>query len=227
LPVAAELVRPWRGVSAEQRIAARRERLLAAALEVFATRGFHASKVRDVCHEAGLTERYFYESFDEKETLLATLGERIVADFVAAAGPSLARLTTEPDAAIAGAARAIVHSLTDDPRRARIVFVEVVGVSPALEDRRRAVIGSLVDVIRTAAREGFGAWARESVEVELVARAVVGAGAELLVAYVRREMVLDQDDLIEHLGNVLMRARPLLEAMASQRASTEHGDRSV
>jgi AcrR family transcriptional regulator len=221
MPASAELVRPWRGVSAEQRVAARRQRLLAAALEVFATRGFHASKVRDVCREAGLTERYFYESFDDKEALLGALGEQIAADFVTAATPSLGLIDRDPDAAIGGAARAVVHSLTDDPRRARILFVEVVGVSPALEDRRRAVIGSLVDVIRAAVAQVFGGWARESVEVELVARAVVGAAAELLVAYVRREMVLGQDDLIEHLGNVLMRARPVLEAMASQRASRE------
>jgi AcrR family transcriptional regulator len=73
-------VRPWRGVSATERTAERRERLIEAALEVFATRGYSASTVRDVCREAGLTERYFYESFRNREALLAALADRIVDD---------------------------------------------------------------------------------------------------------------------------------------------------
>lgn len=211
-----ELVRPWRGLSPEQRVAERRERLLASALEVFATQRFHASKVRDVCREASLTERYFYESFEGKEALLAALAERIVADLVTAVAPSIALLDSDPDAAIDGAARAVVCSLTDDPRRARILFVEVVGVSPELEDRRRLVIGALVDVFRGGIANAFGPWALESVEVELIARAVIGGAQELLFAYVRDELPIDQEGLVASIQRLFARARPVYEAIASE-----------
>lgn len=214
---APDLVRPWRGMSVEQRVAERRERLLAAGLEVYATHGFQASKVSDVCASAGLTQRYFYESFADKEALLWAVAERIVADFVAAAGPSLVLIGTDFEAAADGAARAVITSLTDDPRRARILFVEIVGVSPGLEERRRVVIGALVDVIREAAASASGAWAREAVEVDLIARALIGAAQELLIAYVRDELTIDQDALVANLQLLFRRTRPIVEAMAPTR----------
>jgi AcrR family transcriptional regulator len=214
---ASELVRPWRGMSAEQRIAERRERLLSAGLEVYATHGFQASKVSDVCSAAGLTQRYFYESFGDKEALLWAVAESIVADFVTAAGPSLALLATDFEAAIDGATRAVISSLTDDPRRARILFVEIVGVSPDLEDRRRVVIGSLVDVIREAAAAASGAWARDAVEVEVIARSLIGAAQELLIAYVRDELPMDQEGLVTNFRRLFLSARPIVEAMAPTR----------
>jgi AcrR family transcriptional regulator len=213
---ASSLVRPWRGVSPEQRVAERRSRLLDAALEVFVARTFHGAKVRDVCQEAGLTERYFYESFADKEALLMALAVQIVSDFVAAAGPSIERAEDDLEAAIDGAMRAVVSSLIDDPRRARILFVEVVGVSPRIEDERRTVIRSLVEVIRAAVARAYGAWAIESVEVELIARSVIGAASELLVSYVRDELPLNQEELVVNLKRLFMRAGPILTAMTDE-----------
>ena len=223
---ASEPVRPWRGVSAEQRVSERRERLLAAGLEVFTSRGYLAAKVRDVCAEARLTERYFYESFADKEALLRAVAEGIVADFVAAAAPSVALVGSDFDAAAGGAARAVIASLTDDPRRARILFIEIVGVSPALEDRRRVLIGALVDVVRGAAATAFGPWARTSVEVELIARAVVGAAQELLIAYVRDELPIDQDGLVANVKRLFLSARPQIAAAAArEQAGTREDSR--
>ena len=221
-----DLVRTWRGVSPPQRVAERRERLVEAGLEVFATRTFHATKVRDVCQEAGLTERYFYESFADKEALLVVVAERIVADFVAAAGPSIALVATDVDRAIKGAMSAVVSSMTDDPRRARILFVEAVGVSPAAEDKRREVIAGLVAVIRAATEQAYGAWVRESVEIELIARSLIGAASELLVAHVRGELPLDGDGLVLNLTRLFRRAGPILAAMAAEHAAGETRERS-
>lgn len=215
-----EPVRPWRGISPQQRVAERRERLLDAALEVFVARGFANSRVRDVCREAGLTERYFYESFADKEALLVALAERIVADLVVAVGPAIELMQAETETAIDAASRAVVRSLTGDPRRARILLVEVVGVSPAIEATRRALIARLADVFRGAVAGAFGSWALTSLEVELVARALVGAAQELLVAYARGELELDEEALIENLGRLLLRARPVIQALAQDQALT-------
>ena len=51
----------------------RRERLLDAALRVYGTRGYHSTTVKAVCDAAGLTERYFYESFPNGEALFLAL----------------------------------------------------------------------------------------------------------------------------------------------------------
>ncbi|WP_320670602.1 TetR/AcrR family transcriptional regulator [Patulibacter defluvii] len=213
---ASELVRPWRGKSPEQRVAERRAQLLDAGLEVFTAKGFHAARVRDVCRQAGLTERYFYESFAGKEALLAALAEQIVGDLLEAAAPGIALVEEDLDGALDMASRAVVASLTDDPRRARILFVEVVGVSREIEDRRRAIIGGLAQVVRDAAARAFGPWVTASAETELISRAAIGAVQELLVAYVRGELPLDQEALIVNFGRVFRQAEPILGAMAGQ-----------
>ena len=49
-------VRPYGGVSAQERMTERRERLLEAGLEEFGTRGFGQTGVKDICRQAGLTD---------------------------------------------------------------------------------------------------------------------------------------------------------------------------
>ena len=213
----ANVVRPWRGQSPEERVAERKARLLDAALDVFTECGYQATTVRDICRAAGLTERYFYESFPNREALLIALGDVIVADIVTAAAPSLDVVATDLDAGIVGAIEAVVRSLTDDPRRARIVFVESVGVSPEVERQRRAAIARIATVIAEAAALRFGEWARESVEVEMIARTVIGGASELVVAYIRGELPINQRELVTNTTLILLRARTVLVAMAAER----------
>ena len=225
LPVSASartsrLVRPWRGVSAEKRTVERRERLLEAGLELFATKGYANSSVREVCREAGLTERYFYESFADREDLLKALADQIVQDFLAAVVPVLPMLESDLPAAAQKGAAAFVASLADDPRRARILLVESVGVSPGAEDHRRAVFAQLVGFLREAAALAFGGWVRESTDFELVARAVIGGAQELLVAYVRGELRIGREELVASLGQLFVGAGPIVAALADPPPST-------
>jgi AcrR family transcriptional regulator len=62
--------RHYGGHSTEQRRLARRERLIEAATRVYGEVGYRNATVKAVCEAAGLTERYFYESFANSEALL-------------------------------------------------------------------------------------------------------------------------------------------------------------
>ena len=62
--------RRYRGAEAEERRAQRRGQLIAAAVQVYGERGYQNATVKAVCKAAGLTERYFYESFANSEALL-------------------------------------------------------------------------------------------------------------------------------------------------------------
>src|SRR5258707_5635446 len=64
---------PYGGVSARARVASRRDRLLAAGLELFGTQGYLCTTIDQVCAEAGLTKRDFFESFRSCEELLCAL----------------------------------------------------------------------------------------------------------------------------------------------------------
>src|SRR4051794_41116995 len=71
------VARTYAGVAPEQRRAERRERLLAAALDLFTTTGYQQAKIADLCTSAGVSTRNFYEEFASKEQVLLTLHEQI------------------------------------------------------------------------------------------------------------------------------------------------------
>src|SRR4029079_8561538 len=62
--------RNYAGLSAEERREARRERLIEGAIRAYGELGYRNTTVKAVCEAAGLTERYFYESFANSEALL-------------------------------------------------------------------------------------------------------------------------------------------------------------
>ncbi|WP_433464042.1 TetR/AcrR family transcriptional regulator [Spirillospora sp. CA-128828] len=117
--------RSYAGRSAEERRAERRERLLAAGLELFGTRGYAATPIDRLCATARVSTRTFYEEFSGREELLTVLHtgitERAVQALAAAyAEPADADLAVRVQRAV----RAFVTVTASDLRWARILFVE-------------------------------------------------------------------------------------------------------
>jgi len=81
----------------EQRTAQRRESFLEAGLNIFGNEGFHAATVRKICKEAGLTDRYFYESYSSMEELLVDVYERCLQGILRNVQASVMTLTPETD----------------------------------------------------------------------------------------------------------------------------------
>jgi len=67
---------PTARMTREQSKAHTRERLLAAARRVFASRGFHGASVEEIASEAGFSTGALYSNFDGKEDLFLVLMER-------------------------------------------------------------------------------------------------------------------------------------------------------
>lgn len=57
----------WSGVPLEDRQALRRNDLITAGVTLLGSESGSALTVRAVCRAAGLTERYFYESFSDRD----------------------------------------------------------------------------------------------------------------------------------------------------------------
>jgi AcrR family transcriptional regulator len=121
--------RPYRGVSQDDRRAQRRGQLVAAAIAVYGERGYRQATVKAVCEAAGLTERYFYESFANSDELLIASFNAVtfrVFDASAQAAAAAGRSRTERARALL---RAYFTALQRDPRSARVFLVEIRGVS--------------------------------------------------------------------------------------------------
>ncbi|KPF79699.1 hypothetical protein IP88_01700 [alpha proteobacterium AAP81b] len=136
--------RRYRGISAEDRREARREALVDAACQLYGQRGFASTSIEAVCAEAGLTKRYFYESFASAEALLVAAFESITAALFAAIDAAAAD-AAEPLPAML---TAFFTALRDHPQFARVFFVEMSGVGAAaeaaLEASRRALAARLM-----------------------------------------------------------------------------------
>ena len=115
--------RPYRGVSAQDRRAERRARLIEAGFDVFADEGVAGTTMKAVRIRAGLGERYFYESFRDRDELLVALIDTLAQDLRDAVNAAVA--TSPPDLfeRSRASASAIIELLTSDPRKAR-TYVE-------------------------------------------------------------------------------------------------------
>lgn len=210
--------RTWRGLSAEERRAERRSRLIEAGIELFGTRGYAHSPVKAVCAEAGLTERYFYEAFEDREDLLAEIFDGLVSDTQARA---LAALENGPPGLFERLSRgleAFFTALTEDPRRARIQEIETVGVSERMETRRREALHSYARLITDQVRQDPGWDLADDPRLDVLALGLVGAVNEQLVAFVLGDLDLPATELLD-LQKLMMIALvgPLLSAPGPDR----------
>lgn len=175
--------RRYRGESLEHRQAARREQLIAAGIECFGRQGFHQTSVRAVCAEAGLTERYFYESFEHSEALLIAVYDHLTELLQAGTANALRAAGTQPDA-MARAALEVYFRFNEDPRYARIMLFEVLGVSPAVDARYRQCMEIYARQIETILSAVAAATRRRSLRLDLIATGLVGAVVQIAMQWV-------------------------------------------
>ncbi|MBS2079404.1 TetR/AcrR family transcriptional regulator, partial [Mycobacterium tuberculosis] len=111
--------RPYRGVEAAERLATRRNRLLAAGLDLLGDPrpDILAVTVRGVCRRAGLAARYFYESFTDKDEFVSCVFDWVVAELAATTQAAVATVPADEQTR-AGIAN-IVRTITDDARVGR------------------------------------------------------------------------------------------------------------
>lgn len=195
--------RPYGGVSAEERRAGRRARLIEAGLELLGERGWAGTTVRGVCAEAGLSERYFYESFGDRDRLLAAIFDRVAGE---AAGGIVAAVEAAPhdaDAKARAAIDAFVRLLAEDPRRARAMLVESLG-NEALQERREQAFRSFAALISEKARSFYGADAVAEVDAELTSVALVGGLAELVIRWLDGSLAVSRERLVDHCAKLFV-----------------------
>lgn len=120
--------RSFRGLSLEERQNERREKLIEAGLQIYGTQGFFSVTVRDICNEAKLTERYFYESFKRSEELFKTIYLRLIEQLqqTILAAVMQSQGEVNPRKMIEAGLQAFFHTLRNDPRMARILFIDAI-----------------------------------------------------------------------------------------------------
>ncbi|HET6286776.1 MAG TPA: TetR/AcrR family transcriptional regulator [Amycolatopsis sp.] len=179
----------------------RRAALLEAALQLLDEDPSCVATTSAICEKAGLSERYFYESFANRDVLLATAWEqvrdetlRMVLDAVAARieQPALDQLRAAVDV--------VVHHVQEEPSRAQILFGDHAG-SAVLEQLRRQTVqettGLLIELARPHLKPDV-----DGLEFRVNVLLGIGGFVEIMLAWRSGLLDADADTLVDHLTGV-------------------------
>lgn len=191
-----ESARQYGGVSAEERRAARRERLLEAGLQLFGTPGGDRVTMTAICSEARLTERYFYESFRDRDELLLEVIERIADEIGQTAITALETARGEPEVRARAAIAAFVEILTTDPRKGHVAMVASAAVEP-FRTRRRQLLHRFARMVAEESKALYGERAWSSPHDEVTALLFVGGLAELVTAWLSGDVEVSPEMIVD------------------------------
>jgi AcrR family transcriptional regulator len=192
----------------------RRERLLAAGLQLFGTVGYRGTTVQGLCQEAGVSSRSFYELFEGREALLEAVYVRATREIVA--GLAAIRMPDDGgsgsgsgavDEVVRAGVRAAIGPMLADERLGRVVEIEAVGVSESLERRRRVTnlgIARAADRLQEAMMAG-GLIPRRPTGLSSIV--MVGGVTEAMVAQITSpgRQRLPAEDFLEEMARVIGR----------------------
>ncbi|MDO9498186.1 MAG: TetR/AcrR family transcriptional regulator [Nocardioides sp.] len=188
--------RSYGGQSADERVAARRARLVEATITLLAEQGEARTTMTAACAGAGLTERYFYESFGSRDEALVaaldTAASRIAETAVTAVAGSLG----PPVDRVRAGLSAVLDLLGTYPALGRVVVLEATA-NPALRTRRRELLAWFGDIVAAESRTIYGERVWPPDRARLNAMAFVAGLAELVAAWLLDELDLTPERLVE------------------------------
>lgn len=199
----------------------RRLLLLRAARDAFASRGYHDTKVDDICAAADVAKGTYYLYFTDKRAIL----EELIDGLFARLGGAILRVDVERDvrAQIEHNIRAIVAVFLDDRALTKILLSYAAGLDPAFVKK----IGSFYDTARSLLRDALIEGQRLGIvasgDADFYATLALGALKEVLLEVTlggrprAREDVVDK--LFEFLEKGFLRVAPSASTAKVARAA--------
>ncbi|CDP84797.1 TetR family transcriptional regulator [Mycolicibacterium farcinogenes] len=198
--------RVYGGVTAEQRIAERRRKLIEAGMNLFGSGDSSSVRVKDVVVEASLTERYFYESFSDLGALFDAVLEATMDVIERDVEASIRDAPDDGLSRVSAGLRTSVEVLAADPRMIRIVFVEALGKGGRAGSRRHEILVRAAQNFFRWSGEGIGDLGSGPVESRMKAFAMSGAASELLISWAEGLLNVSPDELADFLVGLYWRA---------------------
>jgi AcrR family transcriptional regulator len=179
----------WSGVPLPDRQALRRDELIAAGVILLGSAGGPALTVRAVCRDAGLTERYFYESFSDRDEFV-----RAVYDDVCNRAVTALMSADTPREAV----ERFVALMVDDPVRGRVLLlapqVEAVLVHSGAE-----WMPSFIELLQSKLTA-----ISDPVLQKMMATGLIGALTALFTAYLDGRLAASREQFIDYCVELLL-----------------------
>jgi AcrR family transcriptional regulator len=172
-----------------QRRDRRRERLIRAGRDLFAGQGYDRTSIVQVCAEARVSTRAFYEEFAGRQALLLAVHESVAAAGMEAVGavmsaPDIDAIDTT--ARIGRLFDAYTAAVTQDPQAAKVAFVEVQSAGQEVEEHRLMWRSLWADFFAAEAARAVARGEAVDRDHSLGLVALVGAVNELMAHWSRQ-----------------------------------------
>jgi AcrR family transcriptional regulator len=188
----------YAGRSAAERAAERRAALLDAAFGLIAEHGSGQLRIERICQAAGLNKRYFYESFTDLDALVAAVLDRVASESIAVTLAAMDRDGSVHELTRA-AVGALVRHITDDPRRARVLFGET-PTGEAIATHRSEAVHTIVAAAAATGRSIHHLGDAPDPGIEMASAVLVGGTCQAVLEWLDGRLHDDLDAFIDDLA---------------------------
>jgi TetR/AcrR family fatty acid metabolism transcriptional regulator len=160
----------------------RRQQILAAAVRVFAARGYETTRVGDIAKEAGVAYGLVYHYFDSKAAVLEAVFREAWGRLLAAVALAEETAGTAPEQ-LSLVVKIVLRAWRDDPDLVRLLVREITR-NPHIQDELDEIgqaFASLQRIVERGQREGT---IRPALDARLCAWMLYGALEEVLTGWV-------------------------------------------
>ena len=198
--------RTYGGESPEVRDRRRYQAFLEAGLELFGTVGYRATTMRKLCKAAGLTDRYFYAAFNSMEDLLVAVYEKQVAEIQQQILTAVLAAQPKGDTqALIRAGLDAFFGVVEDPRTARIVWQEVMGVSPRVDALYNQTVQNFATLLESLMQGIYPDWidAQPAGLVHRVGLSVVGSVSQVTLDWLLSDYEAPREQVVASIAVIL------------------------
>ena len=152
-------------------------------MKVFATKGYHDTKVDDIVSESSTSKGSFYFYFPSKQDIFLALSDTfadLLESKITQAMEKEAHGMQQMDSAL----RSSLGLFTQYRGLAKIALVQAVGLGAVFEERRRAINNRLTTIIQTRLEQAAADGSIPPLQAEITARAWVGALNEVVIHWI-------------------------------------------
>jgi TetR/AcrR family transcriptional regulator, fatty acid metabolism regulator protein len=171
----------------------KRRLLLAAAVRVFARKGYHASRVGDIAEEAGVAYGLLYHYFQSKEEVLLTVFRETWRELIATI-KSVEEAGDPPREQLRKVAEILLRSWRRDPELVRVLVLEVTR-SPHLPGEMDEIAASFAAIQEIVERGQADGSIRADLDARLASYIFYGAVEELLTGWVLGRLPDSEEDV--------------------------------
>lgn len=156
-----------------------RDRLLAAAIEVFAAKGYHGTNVDDIVAASDTSKGAFYHYFPSKKDIFLTLVDSL-ATLVEQGADAAIEAEHGAMAKVEAALAVVLETAAARRELARILLVEAVGLGPEMEQKRLDIHRRFAAVIQRRLDRAVAEGSIPRQDTELAAQTWIGALVEVI-----------------------------------------------